>query len=105
MFRKVLDKPPIEVGEAQKGLHLLLVRQSGPFGNASNLDWIHSNRVMGNDHTKILNCGLLKFALVGAEVELVLLQKFQNSAGDLPMFLQCLREDEDVIQINYDYAL
>src|SRR6266508_1202715 len=87
MFQKVLNKPPIEVGEAQEGLYLLLVCRSRPFGNASNLDWIHCNGVMGDDHSEILDCGLLKLALVRAEVELVLLQKLQNAAGDLPMLI------------------
>ena len=31
----------IEVGEPKEGLHLLLVRRSGPLGDTGNLDWIH----------------------------------------------------------------
>jgi len=32
------------------------------------------------------------------------LQKFQNAAGDLPVLFKGLREDEDVVQIDYDHA-
>ena len=31
----------VEPGEPEEGLHLLLVRRSGPFGDTGNLDWIH----------------------------------------------------------------
>jgi len=41
VFREVFDEPSIEVGEPEEGLHLLLVRRSGPLGDTGNLDWIH----------------------------------------------------------------
>jgi len=41
VFREVFDEPSIEFGEPEEGLHLLLVRQSGPLGDTGNLDWIH----------------------------------------------------------------
>jgi len=34
----------------------------------------------------------------------MLLQQFQNSAGDLPVLFKGLREDEDVVQIDHDHA-
>jgi len=45
VFREVSDEPSVEVGEPEEGLHFLLVRQSGPFGNASDLDWVHHDGV------------------------------------------------------------
>jgi len=57
-----------------------------------------------DDHSEVLNRGFLELAFVGTEVELVLLEKFQNSAGDLPVLFKGLREDEDVIQIDHDCA-
>jgi len=41
VFREVFDEPSVEVGELEEGLHLLLVRRSGPLGDTGNLDWIH----------------------------------------------------------------
>ena len=32
------------------------------------------------------------------------LQKLQNAAGDLPVLFEGLREDENVVQIDYDHA-
>jgi len=42
VFREALDEPPIEVGESQEGLHLLLVYWGRPVFNTSNLDQVHS---------------------------------------------------------------
>jgi len=38
------------------------------------------------------------------EVELMLLQQLQNMADDLPVLFKGLHKDEDVIQIDHDYA-
>jgi len=104
VFRKVSDELSVEVGESEEGLHFLLIHQSGPLGDASNLDQVHRNRVVRNDHSEILDRGFLKLALVGTEVELMLLQQLQNTAGDLPVFFKDLHEDEDVVQIDHNYA-
>ena len=104
MFQEVLDEPSVEVGEFEEGLHFLLIHWSGPLSNASNLDWVHCDRVVRDNHSKVLDHGFLKLTLVGMEVEFVLLQQLQNVAGDLPMLFKGLHEDEDVIQIDHDYA-
>ena len=59
---------------------------------------------MGDDDSKVFDRGFLKFAFVGMEVKLMFLQKLQNAAGDLPVLFEGLREDEDVVQIDYDHA-
>ena len=79
-----MDELSVEVGESKKGLHFLFIHRSGPLGNASDLDWVHHDGVVRDDHSKVLDCGFLKLALVGREVELMLLQQLQNTAGDLP---------------------
>jgi len=66
MFREVLDKVLVGIGEAQEGLHLFLVCQSRPFRNACDLDGVHRDGVVGDDHSKVLNRSLLKLALVRA---------------------------------------
>ena len=71
MVREVFDKPAVEVGEAKKRLHLLLVCRCGPFCNSSDFDRVHGNRVMGDDHAKVLYCGFLKLTLVWPKVEFV----------------------------------
>jgi len=63
-----------------------------------------SDGVVRDDHSKVLDCGFLELAFVRMEVELVLLQKFQNSAGDFPVLFKGLCEDENVIQIDHNHA-
>jgi len=60
---------------------------------------------VGDDDSEVLNRGFLEFAFVGTEVKLMFLQKLQNAAGDLPVLFKDLREDEDVVQIDYDRRL
>ena len=66
MFGEVLDEALVEIGEAQEGLHLFLVHRSGPFCNTCDLDRVHRNGVVGDDHSEVLNRSLLEFALVRA---------------------------------------
>jgi len=104
VFREVSDEPLVEVGESEEGLHFLLVRQSGPLGNASDLDRVHRDGVVRDNYSEVLDRGFLEFAFVGTEVELMLLQQLQNVAGDLPVLFKGLHEDEDVVQIDHDHA-
>jgi len=101
-----LDEPSVEVGESKERLHFLLVCRSRPLGNTSDLDWVHHNGVVRDDHSEVLDCGFLELALqvVRTEVELMLLQQLQNAAGDLPVLLKGFCEDKDVIQIDHNYA-
>ncbi|KAG5332685.1 hypothetical protein C0989_006724 [Termitomyces sp. Mn162] len=58
-----------------------------------------------DDQAKVLNPGLSKLTLLWLEVELVLVETFQDKASDPMVFLQCFGIDEDVIQIHTHYAL
>jgi len=69
VFQEVSDEPSVEVGESKEGLHFLFIHWSGPLGNASDLDQVHSNRVIRDDHSEVLDHGFLELALVGTEVE------------------------------------
>ena len=72
MFQEVSDEPSVEVGESEEGLYFFLVHWSGPLSNASDLDQVHRDRVVRDDHSEVLDRGFLEFALVGTEVELML---------------------------------
>jgi len=98
------DESSVEIGESKEGLHFLLICRSGPLSNASDLDRVHCDGVVRDDHSEVLDRGFLKLTLVGMEVELMFLQQFQNLAGDLPVLFKGLCEDEDVVQIDHDHA-
>ncbi len=104
MFRKAFNKAPVEVGKAEKGLHLLLVCRSGPFGDTSNLDGIHRDGVVRDDHSEVFDSGFLKLTFICLEIQLVLLQDLQDLSGDFSMFVNSFRKDEDVVQVDHDYA-
>jgi len=104
VLQEVSDKPSVEVGESEDRLHFLFIRRSGPLGDASDLDRVHHDGVVRDYHSEILDRGFLELALVGMEVELVLLQQLQNAAVDLPMLFKGFCEDEDVVQVDHDHA-
>ena len=97
MFQEVSDELLVKIGEPEEGLHLLFVCQSGPLSDTSNLDWVHCDGVVRDNHPKVLNHGFLELALV--RMKLVLLQKFQNAVGDLSVLFKGLHEDENIVQI------
>ncbi|KAG5349176.1 hypothetical protein C0989_005448 [Termitomyces sp. Mn162] len=54
---------------------------------------------MQYDQAKVLDPGLFKLTLPQLEVELVLVEAFQDKASDLMVFLQHFGIDEDVIKV------
>ena len=83
---------------------LLLIRQSRPFSDTSNLDGVHRDGVVRDDHSEVLNSGFLKLTFIRSEIQLVLLQDLQGSSGDFSMFIDSLCEDEDVVQVDHNYT-
>ena len=69
MMGEVLDEPTVEVGKPEEGLQLLLGGQNWPLRHSGHFGWVHLDRVMGNDHSKVLHPGLLKFTLVWLQVD------------------------------------
>ena len=54
MMGEVLNKPLVDVSEAQEQLHFLLVRQNRPLGNSGYFDGIHADGIVRDDDSKIL---------------------------------------------------
>src|SRR5277367_4336490 len=104
MEGEVVNELPIEVGEAQKGLHLLLVCRRGPVSYTCHLDEIHPDLPFRYDQTKVFNLGPLKLAFFRLEEKLVLPKTFQNQARDATMFLKGFGEYQDVIQVHTNHS-
>jgi len=85
--REPLDKPAIEVGKAQEGLHFLPVRWSRPFCYSGYFDLVHLNGIMSNNHSEVLHFCLLELALFGFKEEVVFLEQLHNSLSDHPVLL------------------
>jgi hypothetical protein len=101
MMREPFNETAVEVHEAQEGLYLLQFR-GWPLRHSCHLDWIHANLTFRNDKAEVLNAGLFEFAFVVAEEEFMFAKSFEEQSGDMSMFLDGLREDENVIEVNTD---
>ena len=69
---EVLYEPPVEVEEADEGLHLRLVGWDRPISHGSNLLGVGSNLSIANDESEVSDLFDLEEALVWFEVELML---------------------------------
>ncbi|KAG5349616.1 hypothetical protein C0989_002741 [Termitomyces sp. Mn162] len=88
MIQEILDESLVEVGKPKEHLYLLLAPGLRPLCHICYLYWVHLHSSVGDDQTKVLNPGLFKLALLQFEVELVLVEVFQNKTSDLTVFLQ-----------------
>ena len=104
-MRKLFDKPAIEISEPDEGLDFLFVRQGWPFCYAGDLDGIHLDLVVRDDHTEIFEAGFFKLTLLVLEVQVVFAHAIEDNSSDLVMFFKAVCEDEDVIEVNRDDTL
>ena len=64
MMGEILNKPLVEVSEAQEQLHLILVGWNRSFGNSSYFDRIHVDEIVRDDNPKILYLCVLELAFM-----------------------------------------
>ncbi|KAG5349515.1 hypothetical protein C0989_003337 [Termitomyces sp. Mn162] len=60
---------------------------------------------VGDDQTEVLNLGLFELALLWLEVELVLVEAFQDETSDPMVLLQHFGVNEDVVEVHAYYTL
>ena len=94
----------VEVDESNKGLNLLLIRQSGPFRHTCDLDRVHLDVVVRDYHAEVFDPSLLELALLILEVEFVLAEALHDKSGYLSVFREVFGEDQDVIEVYGDNA-
>ncbi len=83
MLQEVFNESLVEVDKAKKWLHLFLICRSRPLSDARNLDGVHCNRVVEDDHPEILNGSLLELVFIHLEIQFMLLQNLQDLLDDL----------------------
>src|SRR5258708_20245172 len=64
---EVTDKLPIEVHKAKEGLDLLDLHWGWPLHDSMDLHWIHTDVVLQNDQSKVLDLLLLELAFLWLE--------------------------------------
>ena len=73
-----------------------------PFCDAGDLDGIHLDLVVRDDHAEIFDTGFFEFALLMPEVQVVLAHAIEDNSSDPAMFFEAVCEDEDVVEVNGD---
>ena len=96
------NEASIEVGESEEGLDILDFPGLRPVEDGLDLRLRHSESVSGEDVAEVLHGVRVEFALVRAGVELVLPESPEDFLDVLPMILEIIRVDKDVVQIDYN---
>ncbi|KAG5735370.1 hypothetical protein E4T56_gene12816 [Termitomyces sp. T112] len=78
---------------------------SGHSATSATLHQVHLYGSVQNDQAEILDLGLFRLTLLWFEVELVLVEAFQDKASDLTVFFQHFGVDENVVKVYTHYAL
>ncbi|KDQ30026.1 hypothetical protein PLEOSDRAFT_1027867, partial [Pleurotus ostreatus PC15] len=103
-MRVVLDEAAVEIDEPEEGLEFSPSPGGRPVRDSGNLHGIHLDLTLRDDNSEILHLGLLEFALVCSEEELVPLEDLQDTPEDPAMLFARLGVDQNVIQIDNDHT-
>ena len=95
----------IEISEPDKGLNFLFVHRNWPFCDAGDLDGIHLNPVVRDDHAKIFDAGFFELTLLVSEVQVVFVHAIQDDSSDPAMFFEAVCEDKNVVEVDGDDTL
>ena len=90
------------IGQAQKLAKLLQIGWNRPVSYSSSLTRVHPNASLGNNVAQILDLWLCPVALGLLGIQLLFTHYSEDQAEVVQVFLTCLREDQDVIQITDD---
>jgi hypothetical protein len=101
---EVLDKASIEIGKPNKAPDFFELDRWCPISDGLYFDWVHGNLAGADDQSEIVDMGLLELTLLGLEVEIVFFETSKNFVDDLPMFLKGSAPNENVIEIDCDFA-
>src|SRR5882724_9929854 len=100
-MQEVLDETLVEVDASHEGLDFSHISQGQPITNTGHLDGVHFYVTFQEDEAQILCHGLSECALLGLEVEPILVENVENQYYNGVMLLLGLSaEDEDVVHVN-----
>jgi hypothetical protein len=97
---EVFDKSLVEIGKPDETPDFFKFRGWGPISDGLYLDRVHGNFAGADDQSEVVDMGLLKFALLGSEVQIVFFETSKNFVDNFPVFLESSAPNEDVIQID-----
>jgi hypothetical protein len=99
-LEEVLDKVSVEIGESDETPNFFEFHGWYPISDGLYFDWVHGNFAGADDQSKVVDMGLLEFALFGSEVKIVFFEALKNFVDNLSMFVESSAPNKDVVQID-----
>ena len=97
---KVVDVLLVKLGEADKLLHILLLRWAGPFLDSLDETGIGMDAILGNNMAEELSLFLHKRALAQFSIEAVLAEEGEDTANVGEMVSLGLGVNKDVVKVD-----
>jgi hypothetical protein len=101
---EVFNKTSVEISEPDEASNFFELHRWCPILDGLYFNWVHGNFAGADDQSEVVNVRLLKLTLLGSEVKIVFFKMSKNFVDDLPMFLESGTPDQDVIEIDCDFA-
>jgi hypothetical protein len=101
---KVLDKMSVEIGKPNETSNFFEFCGWCPISDSLYLDQVHRDFARADDQSEVVDMGLLEFTFLGSKVKIVFFKTPKNFMDNLLMFIESSAPNEDVIQIDCDFA-
>jgi hypothetical protein len=101
---EVLDKTSVEIGKPDETSNFFGFRRWCPISNGLYLDRVHGNFAGADDQSEVVNVRLLELTLLGSKVKIVFFETLENFVDDFLMFLESGTPDQNIIQIDCNFA-
>jgi hypothetical protein len=99
-LREVFNKAFVEIGKSNETPNFFEFRGWYSISNGLYLNWVHGKFAGSDDQSEVVNMGLLEFAILGLEVEIMFFEMPKNFVDNLPMFVESSAPNEDIIEID-----
>jgi hypothetical protein len=103
-FGKVFNKASVEIGKSDETFNFFEFYGWCPISDSLYLDQVYGNFARADDQSEVVDMGLLKFALLESEVKIMFFERPKNFVDNLPMFIKSSAPNDNVIQIDCDFA-
>jgi hypothetical protein len=99
------NEAPVEVAESKEGSDFKQVGWRRPVQDALHFLDVHGNPISSDNEAKEFHAVLVELAFLGFGEESCFAKCFKDRGNMLIVFLQCVRVDEDVIQVTDDIVI
>jgi hypothetical protein len=101
---EVLDKALVEIGKPDKTPDFFEFCGWCPISDGLYLDRVHGNFARADNQSEVVDMGLLKFALLGLEIQIGFFEASKNFMYNLSVFIESGAPNKNIIQIDCNFA-